>query len=278
MKHLSLLRKTALACGILAATALVSSCGSGNLAPVKAAQRIANSPTVSVYSHNDMNSPKWRDCYEAGPLPERAERALITWLHNSSLQEFSYIYPQYFITTTNSKGGGEVVWALCSDGRGNLVGVLAPSSKHTPAWDLPTIGGYKLFVCDTSEREALSTAIMESLADAGYDKVRIDTRKAQGVVDKDYLISKPLNASEQQQLEKERKAQAKALADAKKKAEADEEDSLGNSDEDEEDDDSSSSDDSGSDDDDSSSGADDDDSGSSSDEGDDDSSSDDEDE
>lgn len=238
MKHLSLLRKTALACGLIAAAACVSSCGSGTLAPAKAAQRLTNSPTVSVYSHNDMNSPRWRDCYEAGPLPERAERALVTWLHNSTLKEFSYVYPQYYLTTTNSKGGGEVVWALCSDGKGNLIGVLAPTSKHTPAWELPTIGGYKLFVCETSEREALSDAIMSSIADAGYDRVRIDTRKAQGVVDKDYLISKPLNASEQEQLEKERKARAKAAEEAKKKAKAEAAESFGTSDEDDTDDDS----------------------------------------
>ncbi|MCH5284871.1 MAG: hypothetical protein J1E42_04645 [Akkermansiaceae bacterium] len=229
MKHLSLLSKSTFACGILAAVVTLASCSSGSLSPQKAAQRLANSPTTSVFSHNDMNSPRLRDCIEVGPLPERAERALVTWLHNSTVQEFSYVYPQYYLGTTNSKGGGEVIWALCSDGRGNLVGVLAPASKHTPAWDLPTIGGYKLFVCNTSEREGLSNAIMDSLADAGYDKVRIDTRKANGVVDKDYLLSKPLNLEEQQRLEQERNARAKSLEDAKKKAAADAAASFGKS-------------------------------------------------
>lgn len=220
MKQLSLLRKSTLVCGIIATMALMSSCGSnsGALAPEKAASRLSGSPITMVFSHNDTNSPNWRDVYEAGPLPERAERALITWLHNSTVREFSYVYPQYYVSTTNSKGGGEVVWALCTDGQGNLLGVLIPGSKRTPAWDLPTIGGYKVFVCNTPEKDALSAAIMESMADAGYDKVRIDTRKAQGVVDKQYLISKPLNDAEQKEMERARKAHEAAVAAAKKKA------------------------------------------------------------
>lgn len=221
MKHLSSLSKSTFICGILAsAAAVMTSCESTSLSTEKAVQRLERSPITSVYSHNDVNSPRLRDCYEAGPLPERAERALITWLHNSTVREFSYVYPQYYLTTTNPQGGGEVVWGLCSDGRGNLVGVLVPSSKRTPAWELPTIGGYKVLVCETPEREALSTAIMESLADAGYDKVRIDARKAGGLADKDYLLSKPLNAEEEQQLERERRERAKAAELAKKKRQA----------------------------------------------------------
>lgn len=223
MKHLSMLTKSTLVCGLLAAAAVMTSCESSSLTPEKAAQRIERSPISSVFSHNDVNSPALRDCYEAGPLPERAQRALVTWLHNSTVREFSYVYPQYYVTTTNVKGGGEVVWGLCSDGHGNLVGVLVPSNKRTPAWDLHAIGGYRVFVCDTPERTALSNAIMESLADAGYDKVRIDTRKAMGMTDKNHLISKPLGEEEQKQLERERKERAKALEDAKKKAQAEEE-------------------------------------------------------
>lgn len=220
MKHLSMLTKSTLVCGILATAAVMTSCESTSLTPLKAVQRIERSPVTSVYSHNDVNSPRLRDCYEAGPLPERTQRAIISWLHNSTVREFSYVYPQYYLTTTNPKGDGEVVWALCSDGRGNLVGILAPSSKRTPAWDLPTIGGYKLYVCDTPDREALSNAIMESLAEAGYDKVRIDTRKASGIVDKVYLLSKPLNEEEEKQLERDRRERAKAAEALKKKAAA----------------------------------------------------------
>lgn len=220
MKHLSTLSKSSLLCGTLVSAALMASCESPTLATDKAVQRLERSPITSVFSHNDVNSPRLRDCYEAGPLPERAERALITWLHNSTLQDFSYVYPQYYITTTNPQGGGEVVWALCSDGQGHLVGVLVPSSKRTPAWELPTIGGYKLLVCDTPEREALSNAIMESLADAGYDKVRIDTRKAGGLAEKAYLLSKPMNAEEEMQLQRERRERAQAAEAAKKKRKA----------------------------------------------------------
>lgn len=219
MKHLSSIAKTTLTCGALAIAAVLSSCGTTtSLAPARAAERLSGSPISSVFSHNDVNSPKLRDCYEAGPLPERARRALVTWLHNSTIKDFSYVNPQYYITTTGPDGRGEVVWALCSDNQGNLVGVLVPNTSSSAAWDLPTIGNYKLFVCNTSEKQALSTAIMESLADAGYDNVRIDILKGQGVTEKRHLISKPLNADEQRQLEQERKATAKALAEAKKKA------------------------------------------------------------
>lgn len=219
MKHLSSFAKTTFACGALAVAAMVSSCGSAtSLAPVRAAERLASSPVSSVFSHNDVNSPKLRDCYEAGPLPVRARRALVTWLHNSTVKEFSYVNPQYYITTIAPDGRGEVVWGLCSDNRGNLVGVLVPGSRTSAAWDLPTIGNYKLFVCETSEKQALSNAIMESLADAGYDDVRINILKTQGATEKRHLISKPLNEAEQLQLERERKERAKAIQDAKKKA------------------------------------------------------------
>ena len=212
--------------------AIVSSCGSTStsLAPVRAAERLSHSPVSSVFSHNDVNSPKLRDCYEVGPLPERTRRALVTWLHNSTIKEFSYINPQYYITTVAPDGRGEVVWALCSDNQGHLVGVLVPRTRTSAAWDLPTIGSYKLFVCDTPEKEALSNAIMESLADAGYDNVRINILKATGVTEMRHLISKPLSAEQQRQVEKERKANAKVM---QKSADDDSDDTT---DDDEEDD------------------------------------------
>lgn len=219
MKHLSLLAKSSFVCGIIATVALVCSCGStGSLSSLKAAQRLAQSPVSSVYSHNDVHSPSLRDCYEAGPLPERTRRALITWLHDSELKEFSYVRPQYYVTTVGPDGTGETAWALCSDGQGNLVGVLVPRSRNTPAWDLPTIGSYKLHVCKTSEKDALSNAIMESLADVGYDHTRIAILKASGVTETRHLISKPLNTEQQEQLKAEEAARAKALKEAKEKA------------------------------------------------------------
>lgn len=226
MKYLSQLRFFAQACGIITALALVTSCGS-TLTPKKAAKRLAQSPITSIFSHNSVHLPRNRDCYEVGPLSQRARSALITWLRDSTVKEMSYVYPQYYLTTTNVRGGSEVVWAILSDGRGNMVGVLAPSNKRVPAWDLPSIGSYKVFVCETDEREALGAAIMEDLADparqigteVGYDQDRINSLKRRGVTDKRYLISKPLNESEQMQLEQERKAKAKAEEEAKKKAE-----------------------------------------------------------
>ncbi len=217
MKSLSLSRFFALGC----AAALLSACQSGDLAPQRAVKRLTQSPTVTVFSHNDMNSPRFRDCYEAGPLPERAQRALTEWLRNSTVKEMSYVYPQYFITTLNARGGNEVAWALCSDGQGNLVGVLVPDNKRVPAWDLPTIGSYRVLVCDTPEKKALGDAIMESIADAGYDKVRIDTRKAAGITDKRYLVSKPLNEAEEALLKAEKEARDKAAKEAaERKAQA----------------------------------------------------------
>lgn len=222
MKHLSSFAKTTIACGTIAVAAMFSSCGTASSnAPIRAAERLAHSPAVSVFSHNDVNSPKMRDCYEVGALPYRAHNALVTWLHNSTIKEYSYVNPQYYITMPGPNGRGEVVWALCSDNKGNLEGVLVPRSQSTAAWDLPTIGSHRLFVCNTDEKEALSTAIMESLADAGYDNVRIGILKAQGVTDQDHLISKPLNADEQRMLEQAKKERAKAIKEAQKKASED---------------------------------------------------------
>ena len=220
MNSLSLSRLVSLGC----VAVFLSACQSGDLAPQRAVKRLTQSPVVTVFSHNDMNSPRLRDCYEAGPLPERAQRALTEWLRTSTVKEMSYVYPQYFITTLNARGGNEVAWALCSDGQGNLVGVMVPSNKRVPAWDLPTIGSYRVLVCETPEKKALGDAIMESIADAGYDKVRIDTRKAAGITDKRYLISKPLNEAEEALLKAEKEARDKAAKEAaEKKAQATEE-------------------------------------------------------
>lgn len=230
MKHLSMLAKSSFVCGIIATVAMLCSCGTaGSLSSVKAAQRLAQSPISSVYSHNDVNTPNLRDCYEAGPLPERTRRALITWLHDSEIKEFSYVRPQYYVTTTGPDGKGETVWALCSDGKGNLVGVLVPRNRNTPAWELPTIGSYRLHVCKTSERETLSNAIMESLADVGYDRTRIAILKASGVTETRHLISKPLDIEQQKLIKDEEAARAKALKEAKDKARKEDAEQFGKS-------------------------------------------------
>ncbi|MBQ1960676.1 MAG: hypothetical protein II349_04055, partial [Akkermansia sp.] len=112
-----------------------------------------------------------------------------------------------YVSLTDTRGR-QAVWGICSDGMGNLVGILIPRSG-VAAWDLPFIGNYRMYVCDTNARKGLSDAIMESLADAGYDAYRINTRKSQGLTQGRYLISKPLSE----------KAQIK-LAEIKKKEES----------------------------------------------------------
>ncbi len=222
MKHLSLFHHIVRVCGLIAVLAMANSCSSV-LSPEKAVRRLVQSPVTTVFSHNSKHFPNHRDCYEVGPLPERARRALVTWLHDSTIKEMSYVYPQYYLTTLNAKGGGEVVWAILSDGRGNMVGVLIPDNKRIPAWDLPTVGPYKVHVCDTYERDALSAAIMGDLADpvrkpgteVGYDQERINALKATGLTDKQYLISKPRGDEASRQVKRggEEKPKAEQKAD-----------------------------------------------------------------
>ena len=111
--------------------------------------------------------------------------------------------------------GKQRVWGICTDGQANLVGILVPRDG-VAAWDLPYIGAYKMFVCDTKDRRSLSDAIMTYLAEAGYDSYRIEARKASGLTEDKYLVSKPKTLFE---IEQERQA-AEAAEAAKKAAEA----------------------------------------------------------
>lgn len=220
MKHLSSLKQMAAACGIALAAALVTSCTTS--APVTRAQQLAAvAPSVTVYSHNDANSPSARSCSEVGPLPDATARAINIWLRDSTVKSFSYARAQYYITLPSANGRTQRVWGICSDGHGNLVGILIPRDG-VAAWDLPTIGNYRMYVNETLQRKALSDAIMEALADAGYDAPRIDALKAGGLDDERYLISKPLTDMEKQRLEekakKEEAAAAAAAAAAQKAA------------------------------------------------------------
>lgn len=215
MKHFSLLRNIGLVCAAAAATVAVSSCSS-TVTPNSAVQRLQSSSSAIVFSYNDASSPRARVCEEAGPLPERAARALKAWLRSSTTKSFSYAYPQYYLALTNGRTGAQSVWGICSDGHGNLVGILIPRNG-VAAWDLPFIGEYRVLVCDTKQRKGLSDAIMESLADAGYDATRINARKASGLTQKRYLISKPLSDEAQKQYDLIKKAeeQAQAARDAR---------------------------------------------------------------
>ncbi len=226
MKHFLHFKHIALTCGLAAAAALVSSCTEFS-APTTRAEQLVTGSNATVFSYNDTASPKNRLCTEAGPMPTQVTRALNQWLRSSTVKSFSYAYPQYYIAMTTPTGS-QRVWALCSDGQGNLVGVLIPRDG-VAAWDLPYVGSYKMYVCETKDRTALSDSIMEALADAGYDTYRIDTRKASGLTQKEHLISKPLTAAEKARIaelkrieEEARKAAAEKLA-AEKSAAAEEE-------------------------------------------------------
>lgn len=213
MKHFHLFKRIALTCGIAAAAALTSSCTT--TAPSnQRAQQLSTAKNVTVFSYNDAASPKHRLCTEAGPLPANVARALDSWLENSTVKNFSYAYPQYYIAMT-TPNGHQRVWGICTDGKANLVGILIPRDG-VAAWDLPFIGAYKMYVCDTKQRRVLSDAIMTYLAEAGYDEYRINARKATGLTEEKYLISKPKTL---QEIEQERLA-AEAAKKAQEEAEA----------------------------------------------------------
>lgn len=217
MKHFSLFKNISLACLAMATVAAVSSC-SGTSSPMKAAQKLRSGVTATVYSYDDAASPANRNVYPAGPLPPRAERALYNWLRNSTVKEYSYAYPQYYVSLVAPGSSVETVWAICSDGQGNMTGVLIPKSGR-PAWDAPFTSEHTMYVCESKDRKALSTAVMEALAEAGYDKFRIDTRKAAGLTSR-YLISKPLSDEAQKRLELIKKAEEQAAAAREARAEA----------------------------------------------------------
>lgn len=212
MKHLSLLKSIALACGVVAVSTAASSCSSVTLPQLKAKQ-LTDSVNPTVFSYNDACSPRVRTCTEAGPLPDNVERALDMWLRKSVIKQVSYAYPQYYIAMVNPRTGTQTAWAICSDGQGNMTGVLIPRDG-VAAWDLPFVGNYKMYVCDTKDRKSISDAIMETLADAGYDTYRINTRKATGLQGEQYLISKPLTETEKARIETIKKAEEAASAAA----------------------------------------------------------------
>lgn len=229
MKHFHLFKRIALACGMAAAAVLVTSCSSTKPAAQRAEQ-LGEGANITVFSYNDASSPKSRLCTEAGPMPENVQRALKAWLASSTVKDFTYAYPQYYVAMTSPQGQ-QRVWGLCSDGKANLVGVLIPRDG-VAAWDLPFIGAYKMYVCDTKQRRELSDAIMTYLHEAGYDATRVEARKATGLTDEKYLVSKPRTLAEEQAAkaaaaaaEAARKAEAAAAAAAASAPAADEEES-----------------------------------------------------
>lgn len=215
MKHFPLLQNLALTCCAVAATFAVSSCNY-TVSPSTAAKHLRNSSAVAVYSHDDTASPRSRNVVEMGALPERTARALDKWLRGSTVKTYSYAYPQYYIAMTKSTGQ-QAVWGICSDGQGNMTGVHIPRDGR-PSWMAPHTSEIMMYVYEGDDRAALSAAIMESLADAGYDAFRINTRKATGLVDEDYLLSKPRSAEAQREYDlremAKRQKEEKEAADA----------------------------------------------------------------
>ncbi len=212
MKKFSSFHHTfALVCGLAAAVLSMTSC-STTLSPARMADRLGTAEYTQVYSFNDQLLPKAREFSACGALPERAHRALRQWLKESEVRNYSYARPQYYVelTSMNRKCRPvSTVWALCTDGRGNLVGVLAPSGKDPRT--LPTVGNYKLYVCDSENKAALNEAIMTSLAPC--DEFRASYRTAKGL----RTISKPLPAAQIKALEEQRRA---ALAKAQEAQQA----------------------------------------------------------
>ncbi|MFI3244407.1 MAG: hypothetical protein R3Y56_09165 [Akkermansia sp.] len=188
MKNSSPLRILVAAAALCAAPLAMTSCSS-TLSPAKASAQ-AKQATGKVFSYNDQAVPQARSVDEVGPLPARTVRALSLWLANSDIKHVSYAYPQYFVEMTDPDTGKARVWSLISDGRGNLVGVCIPKG-NTPAWELPNTGNYELYVCRGTQRDGLSRAIMNSLSEAGYDEPRLNSRRALGLTEDRYLISKP---------------------------------------------------------------------------------------
>ena len=225
MKHFHLFKRIALTCGLAAAAALVSSCASTS-ASARRAEQLREGTNITVFSYNDAASPTNRLCTDAGPLPDNVARALDAWLRESTVKNFSYAYQQYYMALT-SQNGSQRVWGICTDGKANLVGILIPRDG-VAAWDLPFIGAYKMYVCDTKQRRALSDAIMTYLAEAGYDTYRINARKASGLTDEKYLISKPKTLQEIEAEEAAaaaaKKAREEAAAAAAAASAADDED------------------------------------------------------
>ena len=112
------------------------------------------------------------------------------------------------------------VWGICSDGQGNLVGILVPHDG-VHAWDLPYRGSYRMYVCENKNRAAIGGAIMEALADAGYDRVRLDARRSRGLLEDRYLISKPAedtSLAHEQKLREQEEASVKAAQEKKQAA------------------------------------------------------------
>ncbi len=220
MKNSSPLRILVAAAVLCAAPLATTSCSS-TLTPAYASAQ-AKQATGKVFSYNDQAVPQARAVDEVGPLPERTARALSAWLANSEIKQVSYAYPQYFLEMTDPNTGKTKVWSLVSDGRGNLVGIYIPKG-NTPAWEMPNTGNYQLYVCSGIQRDGLNRAIMNSLSEAGYDEPRLNSRRALGLTEDRYLVSKPAAVTVAPAPVEEKPAEAATPAKEEAPADAEEE-------------------------------------------------------
>ncbi len=191
MKNFSFARTIVAACGLSVAVFALSSCSS--VPSAKMASKKISTESVKVFSYNDQGNLQARECQEVGALPDRARRALALYLRDSEKRNYNYTYPQYFISVGETQGRSFPAWALCTDGKGNFVGVQVTRGNRQ-AWNLSPSTSTTLYVNTTPERAELGKAILESLAEAGYDTYRLDARRSYGLTEDRYLISAPAAA------------------------------------------------------------------------------------
>lgn len=174
---------------------ILCSCQS-SVSPNKVADRLETAAYTQVYGFNGAAAPSSRQFQPYGAIPERAHRALVEWMRSGTWKNFDYAMPQYFIETlvpskTANKGNSSI-WSICTDSRGNLLGILVSSSGD--ARNVPAVGGHKLIDNTTPRRAELAHSIMKTLEPC--DSYRKACRKSLGlttpeVQDIPVITSKP---------------------------------------------------------------------------------------
>ena len=154
------------------ATILATSCSSNQPEPKKVASYLNTSCDTAVYGYNGRSSVKARSFTSPYALPANAKKAMVDYIKGSDWQEVNYIYPQMFVKVNNS------VWAVCSNNRGNLTGIL-PVGKNKDARKLNDVGNYKMLVNKSPQADQLGYAILKNMEPA--DQMRVNVRKSEGL-------------------------------------------------------------------------------------------------
>lgn len=175
---------------------ILCSCQS-SVSPNKVADRLETAAYTQVYGFNGAAAPSSRQFQPYGAIPERAHRALVEWIRSGTWKNYDYAMPQYFVETlvpskTANKGNSSI-WSICTDSRGNLLGVLVSSSGD--ARNIPAVGGHKLIDNTTPRRAELAHSILKTLEPC--DSYRKACRKSLGlttpeVQDVPIIKSKPV--------------------------------------------------------------------------------------